>query len=105
MSAFITIIGTVGAAAMLYGYAMVSAGRMSGSGLPYQILNFGGAATLMVNSAHHSAWPSALLNLVWSGVGLVTLGRLVAARAARRSRADARPVADRATEPEPAAVA
>ncbi|GLW21241.1 hypothetical protein Mame01_12840 [Microbispora amethystogenes] len=84
MSAFITIIGTVGAVVLLAAYAMVSSGRMSGDGLPYQLLNLGGAAALMVNSAYHSAWPSAILNLVWSGIGVWTLGRLVARRAARR---------------------
>ncbi|WP_208801641.1 CBU_0592 family membrane protein [Microbispora triticiradicis] len=84
MSAFITITGTVGAVVLLAAYAMVSSGRMSGDGLPYQLLNLGGAAALMVNSAYHSAWPSAILNLVWSGIGVWTLGRLVARRAARR---------------------
>ncbi|MEV7807337.1 hypothetical protein AB0O28_30760 [Microbispora sp. NPDC088329] len=87
MSAFITIIGTVGAVVLLLAYALVSSGRMSGNGLPYQLLNFGGAATLMINSAYHSAWPSAILNLVWSGIGVWTLGRLVARRATARGQA------------------
>ncbi|MCT9930020.1 hypothetical protein N5079_07270 [Planotetraspora sp. A-T 1434] len=89
MSTFVTIIGTFGAMALLYGYAMVSAGKMSGNGLPYQLLNFGGAATLMVNSAYHAAWPSAILNMVWSGIGVVTVGRFVARRAAGRRHAGA----------------
>jgi hypothetical protein len=96
MSTFITILGTIGAVALLYGYAMVSAGKMSGDGLPYQLLNFGGAATLMINSGFHAAWPSAILNMVWSGIGVVTLGRLVAARAVARRKKDS-------PEPEPAA--
>ncbi|OPG06177.1 hypothetical protein B1L11_33615 [Microbispora sp. GKU 823] len=87
MSTFITIIGTAGAVVLLLAYAMVSSGRMSGDGLPYQLLNLGGAATLMINSAYHSAWPSAILNLVWSGIGVWTLGRLVARRATARRHA------------------
>jgi hypothetical protein len=98
MSTFITIIGTIGAVALLYGYAMVSAGKMSGDGLPYQALNFAGAATLMINSGFHSAWPSAILNMVWSGIGVVTLGRLIAARAVSRKK-EGSP----ASQPEPAA--
>ncbi|ETK36033.1 CBU_0592 family membrane protein [Microbispora sp. ATCC PTA-5024] len=93
MSTFVTIIGTIGAVVLLYGYAMVSAGRMSGNGLTYQVLNFAGAATLMVNSAYHAAWPSAILNMVWSGIGVVTLSRLVARRASRRSGRAAEPAA------------
>ncbi|GGO09728.1 hypothetical protein GCM10010116_19580 [Microbispora rosea subsp. aerata] len=89
MSTFITIIGTVGAVVLLFAYAMVSSGRMSGDGLSYQLLNFGGAVALMVNSAYHSAWPSAFLNLVWSGIGVWTLGRFVARRAAARRSPDA----------------
>jgi hypothetical protein len=85
MSTFITVIGTLGAVALLYGYAMVSAGKMSGDGLPYQALNFGGAATLMINSGFHSAWPSAILNMVWSGIGVVTLGRLIASRSRKKT--------------------
>lgn len=89
MSTVVTVVGTLGAVVLLYGYAMVSLGRMSGDGLPYQLLNFGGAAALMVNSAYHAAWPSAILNLVWSGIGVWTLGRFVARRAAARRRAAA----------------
>ncbi|MFG1822000.1 hypothetical protein ACGFIJ_05910 [Microbispora bryophytorum] len=87
MSTFITIIGTAGAVVLLLAYAMVSSGRMSADGLPYQLLNFGGAATLMINSAYHSAWPSAILNLVWSGIGVWTLSRFVTRRATARRRA------------------
>ncbi|MEU6425549.1 hypothetical protein ABZ860_06585 [Microbispora sp. NPDC046973] len=92
MSAFITIIGAAGAVVLLLAYALVSSGRMSADGLPYQLLNFGGATTLMINSAYHSAWPSAILNLVWSGIGVWTLSRLVARRAtARRHAAEPAP--------------
>ncbi|MBX6385688.1 MAG: hypothetical protein IRZ07_22390 [Microbispora sp.] len=91
MSTFITIIGTAGAVVLLLAYALVSSGRMSGEGLPYQLLNLGGAAGLMINSAYHSAWPSAILNLVWSGIGVWTLGRLVAPPAAPRRHAEPAP--------------
>ncbi|MBO3745670.1 hypothetical protein J5X84_06265 [Streptosporangiaceae bacterium NEAU-GS5] len=75
VSTFITILGTVGALVLLAGYGMVSAGKMPGKGLPYQIINFGGAFALMINSAYHSAWPSAILNVVWCGIGAIAIGR------------------------------
>ncbi|WP_063843063.1 CBU_0592 family membrane protein [Sphaerimonospora mesophila] len=84
MSTLITIIGMIGAVVLLCGYMMVSARKLSGDGLPYQLLNFGGGIALMINSAYHSAWPSAILNMVWSGVGVITIGRVMAGRAARR---------------------
>ncbi|GIH70893.1 CBU_0592 family membrane protein [Sphaerimonospora thailandensis] len=82
MSTLITIIGMIGAVVLLYGYAMVSARKLAGDGLPYQLLNLGGGIALMINSAYHSAWPSAILNMVWGGVGVVAIGRVAARRAA-----------------------
>jgi hypothetical protein len=117
MSTFITIIGTLGAVALLYGYGMVSMGKMSPDGLTYQVLNVVGAGTLALNTGYHAAWPSAILNLVWSLIGVLTLSRLVARGAARRQVAPVKVVlqqspgsmtADasaREAEPEPARAA
>ena len=79
MPLFIDLLGWAGAAALLYGYAMVSASRMSGDGAPYQVINLAGAVALMINSAYHAAWPSAILNVVWGVIGLVAIGRMVGA--------------------------
>jgi len=40
---------------------------------------------LMVNTAYYSAWPSAVLNLVWFGIGLAGLIQ------SRRRRAEPQP--------------
>jgi hypothetical protein len=77
---FITVLGTAGALVLLAGYGLVSAGKLPGKGLPYQLINFFGAFALMINSAYHSAWPSAILNVVWCGIGAIAVGRLVARR-------------------------
>lgn len=76
MSILMAVVGWLGAALLLYGYAMVSSGRMSGDGRPYQLINLAGAVGLMVNSAYQSAWPSAILNLIWTGIGVVALVKL-----------------------------
>lgn len=81
MSTYITILGILGAVALVSSFGLVSTAKMSGNGLPYQLLNFGGAIALMINSAYHSAWPSAILNMVWSGIGVLTIGRIIASRA------------------------
>ncbi|MEU9885365.1 hypothetical protein AB0M95_25695 [Sphaerisporangium sp. NPDC051017] len=76
--------GILGAASLLYSYAMLSMAKMSGTGLAYQLINLGGAAALMVNSAYHFAWPSAVLNLIWCGVGVLALTRIAVARPWKR---------------------
>jgi hypothetical protein len=88
VSTFITVLGSVGAAILLFGYGMVAASKMSGSGLWYQLVNIIGGATLMINSAYHSAWPSAILNVIWTAVGAVAITRLIASRAERADRAE-----------------
>ncbi|MEU4403504.1 hypothetical protein AB0F88_03200 [Streptosporangium sp. NPDC023963] len=84
MSLFVNLLGWAGAALMLYGYAMVSMSRMSGDGLPYQVINLAGAVALMVNTAYLAAWPSAILNVVWGVIGLVAIGRMAGARTRRK---------------------
>ncbi|WP_062443541.1 CBU_0592 family membrane protein [Herbidospora daliensis] len=85
MSTFITAIGTLGAIALLIAYGLVSTSRMTGDSLAYQAINLGGAAALAINSGYHGAWPSAILNIVWSAIGVLTLSRFIARRAARNT--------------------
>ncbi|GAB1817185.1 CBU_0592 family membrane protein [Herbidospora sp. RD11066] len=85
MSTFITVIGVVGAIALLIAYGLVSTGKMTGDSMTYQAINLTGAVTLAVNSAYHGAWPSAILNIVWTAIGVFTVGRLVARRAPART--------------------
>ena len=68
--------GWLGAAALLLGYGLVSAGRLAGGSTGFQLLNLGGAAGLLANGVHHGAWPSAALNGVWLAIGVLALVRL-----------------------------
>ncbi|GIH94526.1 hypothetical protein ACFFMN_19015 [Planobispora siamensis] len=85
MSLLVNLLGWAGAAALLYGYAMVSAGRMPGDGMPYQLVNLSGSVALMINTAYHAAWPSAILNVVWGAIGAVSVAKLVAARSRKKT--------------------
>lgn len=69
-------VGWVGAAALLLGYGLVSAGRLDGRSTGFQVLNLVGSAGLLINGVWHDAWPSAALNAVWLVIGLMALGRL-----------------------------
>lgn len=77
MELLLAAIGWLGAGLLLYGYAMVSSSRMSGDGVPYQVINLIGSVSLMINSAYNAAWPSAGLNLIWAAIGIVALYKLV----------------------------
>ncbi|MGV1005506.1 MAG: CBU_0592 family membrane protein [Candidatus Nanopelagicales bacterium] len=75
MELIIGIVGWTGTILLLGAYALLTARKLSASGAVYQSLNLIGGLALMVNTAYYSAWPSAVLNLVWFGIGLVGLIR------------------------------
>lgn len=79
----IDVAGWMGMALLIGAYALVTAGRLAGPSLTFQLMNLFGGALLMVNSAYYGAWPSAALNLVWVVIGSVGLvrARLKARRA------------------------
>jgi len=76
MTLLIEAIGWAGALLILLAYALLSTGRIEGRSRAYQWLNLVGAAGFIVNSGYNGAWPSAVLNVVWLGIGGVTLWRL-----------------------------
>ena len=73
MSLFIDIIGWIGAVLVLLAYALVSTNRVRAQSAVYQCLNIGGALGLVVNSGWNGAIPSAVVNLVWIGIGVYAL--------------------------------
>lgn len=73
----INIIGWVGSAAVVLAYALISTKRVQGDSLIYQLLNLFGSLFLIVNTVYLSAFPSAFVNLVWVGIALFALARIV----------------------------
>lgn len=71
----INVIGWLGMALLVGAYALVTAGRVLGTSLSFQLMNLAGGLFLMLNSAYYGAWPSAGLNVVWVVVGTVGLVR------------------------------
>ncbi len=66
-------IGWAGAVALLAAYGLVSAKRLDGDSLMFQLLNLIGAIFLIVNTAYYGAFPSTFVNVVWIGIALVTI--------------------------------
>ena len=75
MTGLVTVIGWLGAASLVLAYGLVSCRRLAGDSVIFQVLNSAGALALGINTAYHAAWPSAVVNLVWIGIGLAALGR------------------------------
>lgn len=72
----VEIIGWAGAVLILIAYGLLSAGRLTGRSPAYQWLNVIGAAGFIVNSGWHGALPSTILNVIWVGIGVVTLVKM-----------------------------
>jgi predicted membrane metal-binding protein len=70
MKLTVEVIGWMGALLILLSYALLSAGKLKADSLTYQSMNILGAAGFLVNSGWHGALPSAVLNLVWMGIGV-----------------------------------
>lgn len=69
----IEIIGWVGAALILGAYILLSLGKLEGRSPAYQWMNVAGAAGFVLNSGWNGAIPSAVLNVIWMGIGFYTL--------------------------------
>jgi len=77
----IELIGWAAALLILASYLLVSTGRLDGQSSAFQWMNVAGAAGFIVNSGYHHALPSAVLNIAWMAIGLVTLVSLARRRA------------------------
>jgi hypothetical protein len=77
---FMEVVGWIGALLILAAYGLLSAGKLDARSPAYQWLNVVGAIGFILNSGWNGAWPSAALNVVWVGIGLVALVRIFGRR-------------------------
>lgn len=82
MNMLLEIIGWLGALLVLGAYALLSMKKLSPNGYAYHAINIGGAGLLAVYTYSKGAMPSALLNIIWCGIGI---GAMVAAYRAKNS--------------------
>lgn len=81
----VEVAGWTGAALILGAYALLSAGRLTGRSLTYQLMNVFGAAGFIVNGWWHGALPSAALNVLWLMIGAVASWRILKRNASSTS--------------------
>jgi hypothetical protein len=73
----VEVAGWIGASLILGAYALLSAGRLTGKSLTYQLMNVVGAAGFVINGWWHGALPSAALNVLWLLIGAVASWRIL----------------------------
>lgn len=78
----ITLAGWTGAISAVVAYGLVTMQRISPDSLLFQGLNIVGAGLLSVSASVHSAWPSAVVNVIWVAIGVYAVRTLWNARRA-----------------------
>ena len=68
-------VGLLGTAMILGGFALLQAGKLSGTGLVYQLLNLFGAAGILVSLIGKFNLPVFLLEAAWMAVSLYGIAR------------------------------
>lgn len=77
----VEIVGWCAAALILASYVLLSLGKLQANSVAYQGMNIVGAAGFIVNCWINGAIPSAVLNVIWLGIGLFALSRILRRRA------------------------
>jgi hypothetical protein len=75
MNLFIEILGWIGSVLVVGAYALNLRGTLSAKDPRYIWSNLIGGLFFVVNTLHHGAYPSALVNVVWVIIALVTLAQ------------------------------
>lgn len=76
----VDVAGWLAAILILGGYALLTAGKVNARSPLYQWMNVLGAIGFVINSGYFKAWPSAVLNVIWAGIGIVALIRIASSR-------------------------
>lgn len=72
----VEVAGWGGAVLILAAYMLLSAGKLTGQSLTYQLMNLVGAAGFVINGWWHRALPSATLNVLWLLIALIASWRI-----------------------------
>lgn len=73
---FIEILGWIGAVEVIIAYALNSNGKMKSDSVAFQVLNLTGAVFLIVNTWYNAAYPSMVINVIWTVIAIGALIRI-----------------------------
>ena len=77
MKIFIDIIGWIGSVEVILAYGLNSYQKLKSDSLLFQGLNLTGALFLIANTVYYGAFPSAVINIVWVGIAIPAIYRIV----------------------------
>jgi hypothetical protein len=95
----VAIVGWSAAALILTAYVLLSLDKVKSSSFTYQWMNIVAAAGFIVNSGYNGAMPSAVVNILWMGIGLFAVSRMLRRRAATAAPAEVPPPLRRCDSP------
>jgi hypothetical protein len=72
----VEIAGWIAAVLILGAYGLLSAGKLTGKSVSYQVMNIVGAIGFIINTGYNGAYPSAALNVIWVGIGVWALAKI-----------------------------
>jgi len=72
----VEIAGWIAAVLILTAYGLLSAGKLTGKSVSYQLMNIVGAIGFVINTGYNGAIPSAVLNVIWVGIGVWALVKI-----------------------------
>lgn len=67
------ILGWIGMFIILLAYYLLSVKKMTAKNISYHLLNFLGAAGLIINTIINKAWPATALEVVWALIAIVAI--------------------------------
>ena len=70
---WIDVLGWVGGVEVVIAYMLISLKLVPAENFYYQILNLKGAFLLIVNTWHHGAYPSSIVNMIWVGIAIYSM--------------------------------
>lgn len=73
---WIEVVGWTGAVLILGAYVLLTLGKIEARSVAYQGMNVVGAAGFIVNGWANGALPSAVLNVIWMGIGVFALWQM-----------------------------
>lgn len=76
MKIAVEIAGWIAAVLILSAYGLLSAGKLTGKSVTYQLMNIVGAIGFVINTGYNGAFPSAVLNVIWVGIGVWALVKI-----------------------------
>jgi len=76
----VEIAGWIAAVLILTAYGLLSAGKLTGKSVSYQVMNIVGAIGFVINTGYNGAIPSAVLNVIWVGIGVWALAKIKMSR-------------------------